>query len=258
MSHYASMRFSIYFHLCRRICHGTVFDNQNDYLEKLEEIIMKPLSGFRFIYVALVVGLATLTGCVPFTSRPTLNEARLGQGRLADDTTLRPGEVRGEIVEIQPARNQLQVRTDDNRTRVLEYDVPTTRVLYHGREYSVKELQAGDLIAFHFRPRGSVDYVDTIRLQEPVQARTAGSAIARRVPPPARPELVEGTVERIDHERGVFDVRQRSGGTVTVALPYNARPAEVDAFRSLRRGDYVKVEGEFINRDNFQLLAFSR
>jgi hypothetical protein len=231
-----------------------VFVKEMTSLEKLEEIIMKP---FRFMYVALVVGVATLTGCVPFMSRPTLNEARLGQGRLVDDTTLRPGEIRGEIVEIQPAKNQIQVRTDDNRTRVVEYDVPTTRVLYHGREYSVKDLQAGDLIAFHFRPRGSVDYVDTIRLQEPVQARAAGSAIARR-PAPPRPELVEGTVERIDHERGVFDVRQRNGGIVTVALPYNARPAEVDNFRSLRRGDYVRVEGEFINRDNFQLLAFSR
>jgi hypothetical protein len=219
---------------------------------------MKPSSGFRFTYVALIVGLAMLTGCVPLTSRPTLNEARLGQGRLVDDTALRPGEIRGEIVAIQPARNQIQVRTDDNRTRVVEYDVPTTQVLYHGREYSVKELQAGDLIAFRFRPRGSVDYVDTIRLQEPVQARAAGSAIARRPLPPARPELVEGTVERIDHQRGVFDVRQRGGEIVTVALPYNARPTEVDAFRSLRRGDYVRVEGEFINRDNFQLLAFSR
>jgi hypothetical protein len=102
-----------------------------------------------------------------------------------------------------------------------------------------------------------MDYVDTIRVQEPVQAR-AGSTNARRVPPTPRPELLEGTIERIDHERGVFEVKQRSGGNVTVALPYNARSAEIDAFRRLRIGDYVKVEGEFINRDNFQLLAFSR
>jgi hypothetical protein len=210
-----------------------------------------------FTYVAFVIGAAALTACTP-VSRPTLSEARLGQGRLVSDTALQPGEIRGEIVEIQPARNQIQVRTDDNRTRVLEYDLPTTRVFYHGREHSVQELQAGDIIAFQFRPRGSVDYIDTIRVQEPVQAR-AGSPIARRVPPSPRPEFVEGTVERIDHERGVFDVRQRSGGNiVTVALPYNARSSEVDAFRRLRSGDYVRVEGEFINRDNFQLLAFSR
>jgi len=181
----------------------------------------------------------------------------LGQGRLVSDTSLQPGEIRGEIVEITPARNQMQVRTDRDRTRVLEYDPPTTRVLYHGREHSVRELQAGDVIAFRVRPRGGVDYVDTIRVQEPVQAR-AGSATARRLPPAPRPELVEGTVERIDHERGVFDLQQRNGGIITVALPYNARSSEIEEFRRLRKGDHVRVEGEFVNRDNFQLLAFSR
>ncbi|MGH7928329.1 MAG: hypothetical protein ACREQV_11090 [Candidatus Binatia bacterium] len=221
---------------------------------------MKRLFGVRsmhfYMYLGFVIGFTAVSACVPVT-RPTLNEARLGQGRLVSDTTLQPGETRGEIVEIQPNRNQIHVRTDDNRTRVIEYDLPTTRVLYHGREHSVQDLQAGDIIAFHFRPRGGTDYVDTIRVQEPVQAR-AGSTTARRVPPPPRHEFVEGTVERIDHARGVFDVQQQSGGIVTVALPYNARSSEVDAFRRLRRGDYVRVEGEFINRDNFQLLAFSR
>jgi hypothetical protein len=207
------------------------------------------------MYIVFTVAFA-VAACVP-VPRPTLNEARLGQGRLVSDTSLQPGEIRGEIVEIQPAKKQIQVRTDDNRMRVLEYDLPTTRVFYHGREHSVEDLQAGDIIAFQFRPRGTIDYVHDIRLHEPVQAR-ARSTIARRVPPPPRSELVEGIVERIDHQRGVFDVRQRSGDTVTVALPYNARSAEIDAFRRLRRDDYVRVEGEFINSDNFQLLAFSR
>jgi hypothetical protein len=219
---------------------------------------MKHLTRFRysrlFTRLALASGVAVLHACVP-VNRPTLNEARLGQGRLVSDTNLQSGEIRGEILEIQPARQQIQVRTDDNRVRALEYDTPTTRVLYHGREHSVNELQAGDIIAFRLRPRGRVDYVDTIRVQEPVQAR-AGSAVARRVPPAPRTELVEGTVERIDHARGVFDVRQRNGATVTVALPYNARASDVDAFRRLRSGDHVTVEGEFVNRDNFQLLAF--
>jgi hypothetical protein len=209
-----------------------------------------------YILSALAIGLLTVNACTPI-DRPTLNEARLGQGRLVSDTRLEPGEIRGEIVEIQPGRRQIQVRTGDNRTRVLEYDPATTRVLYHGREHGVQELQAGDVIAFHYRPRGSIDYVDTIRVQEPVQAR-ASSTVARRVPPAPRAELVEGSIERIDQERGVFDVRQRNGSIVTVALPYNARSSDVDAFRRLRTGDYVRVEGEYINRDNFQLLAFAR
>ncbi|HWO42157.1 MAG TPA: hypothetical protein VNO43_10175 [Candidatus Eisenbacteria bacterium] len=211
-------------------------------------------TGFGLCGAVLALGLA-LSACVPMT-RPTLREARLGQGELVSDRGLRPGEIRGEIIEIQPSKQQIQVRTDDNRTRVLEYDEVGTRVLYHEREYSPRELQAGDVIAFRYRPRGGTDYIDTIRLQEPVQAR-AGSGIARR-PLPPRNEFLEGTVERIDLDRGVFDVRQRNGDIVTVALPYNARPSEIETFRRLRRGDYVRLEGEFINRDNFQVLAFSR
>jgi len=220
---------------------------------------MNPLTGScprLLAAAALAIGFMTLHACTP-VNRPTLNEARLGQGRLVSDTTLRPGEIRGEVVEIQPAKTQIHVRTDDGKRRVVEYDPLTTRVLYHGREHGVQELQAGDVIAFQFRPRGSIDYVDTIRVQEPVQAR-AGSAVARRLPPAPRTELLEGTIERIDHARGVFDVRQRNGATVTVALPYNARSSDVDVFKRLRTGDYVTVQGEFINRDNFQLLAFSR
>jgi hypothetical protein len=209
--------------------------------------------------MVFAMALTMLAGCVPpqVVSRPTLHEARLGQGQLVADTSLRPGELRAEIIEIQPAKTEIHVRADDNRTRVLGYDPVGTRVLYHGREYPVEELQAGDVIAFRPQPRRNIDYVDTVRLQEPVQAR-AGSTIARRVPPPSRPEVIEGTVESIDHDRGVFEVRPRNGGLITVALPYNARTSEVDVFRRLRRGDWVRVEGEFINRDNFQLLAFSR
>jgi hypothetical protein len=207
-------------------------------------------------YLLCGISAVALVACAT-PSRPTLSEARLGHGRLVSDTDLRPGEVRAEIVAIQPERRQIQVRTDANRTRLLEYDPISTRVLYHGREQTVQDLQAGDVIAYRFSPRGTTDYVDTIRVQEPVQAR-AGVSTARRSSPEPRSELIEGTVERIDRQRGIFDVRQRNGSTVTVALPYNARPSDVDNFRRLRDGDYVRVEGEFINRDNFQLMAFAR
>ena len=43
---------------------------------------------------------------------------------------------------------------------------------------------------------------------------------------------------------------------VTVSVPYNARAADVDNFRALLRGDPVRVEGEFVNPDNLQLLSF--
>jgi hypothetical protein len=179
-----------------------------------------------------------------------LNEVRLGQARsdVATDPRLEPGEVRGEIAEIDPSRREIRVITDDGRREVLPYDANRTRVVYHGRDYVVENLQAGDVIAYRRPPRSS-DLVDLVRVYEPVQARTV------RRPAATAKTIVEGTVERVNYDLGVFDVRSSAGKNVTVSVPYNARPADVDGFKRLRRGDFVRVEGEFVNPDNLQLLT---
>ena len=219
---------------------------------KLSNRLAAPVFSF-FIFT----GFVWLSGCVPVDTvqRPSLNEVRSGavRGPSAEDRRLEPGEVSAEIDQIDPARREIRVITDNGRRDVLRYDF--TRVTYHGWDYAVADLEAGDRIAFRTAPRDK-GYLESIRLQEPIQARAAPSgdrAEARR----SRNDVVEGTVDRIDYDRGIFDVLPASRGrTVTVSLPYNARRADVDSFRALRRGDRVRVEGEFVNPDNLQLLAF--
>jgi translation initiation factor IF-1 len=207
------------------------------------------------LFLGAFVAAMALAGCVPLESAPTLNEVRLGhgKGRLASDTTLESGEIRGEVTQIDPGRREVLVQTDDGRRQVLPYDINGTRVFYHGREYNVESLESGDIVAFRFPYRSS--YVERIRVQEPVQAR-AGTTLAGRAPLAPNSTVVEGTVERLHPNLGAFDVRSRSGRMVTVSVPYNARTADVDNFRRLRTGDYVRIEGEFVNSDNLQLLAF--
>ena len=148
---------------------------------------------------------------------------------------------------------ELYLVADNGQRQVVPFDLNRTRVIYHGRDYSVDSLEAGDRVAYLPAPR-SRGYVNIIRIQEPVQARSA--------PPPARvaarprTDVVEGTVERIDTNLGIFEVAPRTGRMVTVTVPYNARQSAIEDFRSLRRGDLVRVEGEFVNSDNLQLLAF--
>jgi len=202
--------------------------------------------------LGLAAGLSLLLGCV---AGPTLHETRRGESLPGPDTTLQPGEIRAEVVQVTPNRNEIQVRSDDNRTRVLRYDLTRTRVTYQGRDYSVENLEAGDIIAFQTQPRDST--IDTIRVQQPVQARAASTS-GRPATGLTRGEVLEGIVDRIDYDRGIFDVRTRDRGIVTVALPFNARTSDVDAFRRLRNGDNVRLEGEFVNRDNFQVLTISR
>ena len=205
-------------------------------------------------FFAAAMAVTALAACVPVQSAPTLNEVRLGHGKaLATDSTLNPGETRGEVTQIDPARREVLVQTDDGRRQALPYDINRTRVVYHDRDYAIESLESGDIVAFRFPYRDS--YVDTIRVQEPVQARTGGT-LARREPLPPRSSVIEGTVERVQPDLAAFDVRARSGRMVTVSVPYNARTADIDNFRRLRTGDYVRVEGEFVNPNSLQLLAF--
>jgi hypothetical protein len=224
--------------------------------------MMKP--SIRFWYASLMrlaiiaITLTAFISCVPIepVTRPTLNEVRLGSARgpTADDTKLRPGEIEGEVTEVNRPRQEVYVVTTDGHRQTLPYDFDRTIVVYHGREYTIDNLEAGDLIAYKSASTGS-GYIETIRIQEPVQARSA-SRVAELVPPRPRTAVVEGTVERVDYSLGVFDVRPRAGRRVTVSVPYNARVADVDSFRTLRRGDPVRVEGEFVSPDNLQLLSF--
>jgi hypothetical protein len=217
--------------------------------------------GLPALYGAvLALGLVTLIGCsAEVARRPTLAEARAGQRPQESDTTLRTGEVAAEVAEVDPAHREIRVIwMEGGRRDIIPYDLAYTHVVFHGYSYPADALQAGDIIAFVPAPRPN-PYIDTVRLQVPVQARSGVSPYARATVPAPRAQMVEGTVERIDYDHGVFDLRPRNGGRpVTVALPYNARGADVDNFRRLRNGDYVRVEGEFVNADNVQLMAFVR
>jgi hypothetical protein len=214
----------------------------------------------RLVFSSLVFAASamSLAGCVPLETvqKPTLREVRLGnvQGQVTEDNRLQPGEVQAEVDQIDRSRREIHALTGGGGQRVIPYDIDRTHVVYHDWDYTVNDLESGDLIAYYPVPRDR-NYVETIRVQKPVQARPVSST-ARRSPPPPRNDVVEGTVERVDTNRGFFDVRPRSGGTVTISVPYNARAADVDYFRSLRRGDSVRVEGEFVDRDNLQLLSF--
>jgi len=206
----------------------------------------------------IIAAAMSLAGCAPMerVSRPTLDQVRLGnaRGQVAEDTKLLAGEVRGEIDRVDRGRREISVIADDGRRQLLPYDIDRTHVVYHGWDYAVDNLEAGDRVAFRPLPR-SVSYIETIRVLEPVQARS-GTTIARPLPARARADVVEGTVERVDPSLGTFDLRPPTGRTITVSVPYNAKTADVDSFRSLRRGDRVRVEGEFVNSESLQLLSF--
>jgi hypothetical protein len=94
-------------------------------------------------------------------------------------------------------------------------------------------------------------YANLIRVQESVRDR--GGITTR---PGTGIQTIDGRVEQVDFQRSSFEIRGQSGERIFVSLPYNARRSDVDRFRALRAGDYVRVEGRFLDRERFELESF--
>lgn len=158
-----------------------------------------------------------------------------------------------EVERVDTSPREIHLRDNSGRTSVVGYDA-RTRVIYRGREYSVTQLEAGDIVTVELKQdsRGN-SYANLIRVQESVRDR---GGIPTR--PGTGIQTVDGRVQWVDFQRNSFEMRDQSGERVIVSLPSNARRSDVDRFRVLRDGDYVRVEGRFLDRNRFELESFLR
>jgi hypothetical protein len=156
----------------------------------------------------------------------------------------------GEVRNVDLRARGIELRTDSGRREFVHYD-SNTRVVYRQQEYAVSNLEPGDYVAM----RGQQDrdgryYTDSITVRESAQERGSYGS------PGDRSKRLEGTVSYIDSRRGTFEVRNRDGRTVVVAMPFNASRADRERFNRLREGDRVRVEGAYVGQDRFELDAF--
>jgi Domain of unknown function (DUF5666) len=181
--------------------------------------------------------------------------AELGQlGNLGDYGNWVGSELAGEVRAIDTRARQIDLSTDNGRRFLVRYD-NNTRVSYRQRDYAVADLEPGDYIAARAQQdRDGRYFTDLIIVKESVQERGGyGGGGGGNV---ARLERLEGRVEYVDSRRGTFEIRDRSNRLVVVSLPYDAPRAISDRFKRLREGDYVRVEGRFLNRERFELENF--
>jgi len=195
--------------------------------------------------ITLAMALTLTIGCmenIALVGRPTLQ--------------LEPEEIFAEIARVDSRSRQLHLRSESNRDRAVGYSADA-RVLYRGRDYSIAQLESGDKVSMQLRQdaRGN-SYTDLIRVQETVQDQNQ----SRRGDdgPAPRIQTLDGRVEQLDFQRRSFEIRDQSRERVIVSLPSNAERLDEDRFRALRDGDYVRVEGRFLDRQRFELAAFLR
>ncbi len=193
----------------------------------------------------LAMALTLSTGCME-------NIALIGRPTLQLDQE----EIFAEIARVDSGSRQLHLRPEDSRDRTVGYSADA-RVLYRGREYSIAQLERGDKVSMQLKQdsRGN-SYTDLIRVQETIQDRTQ----SRRGDdgPESRMQTLDGRVEQLDFQRRSFEIRDQSREPVIVSLPSDAQRPDVDRFRALRDGDYVRVEGRFLDRKRFELATFLR
>ena len=201
--------------------------------------------------LTLALALTLSAGC------GDANFALVGRDTLpASATQTVPDEFVATVEQVNTGSREIDLRPNDGRSRVVGYSIDT-RVMYRGREYPVSRLEAGDIVAMQLRQdsRGN-SYTDLIRVQESGRDRNqsrgdtsgAGTGI----------QTMDGRVERVEFQRSSFEIRDRSRERVLVSLPDNARRSDLDRFRALRSGDYVRVEGRFLDRERFELDSFLR
>jgi hypothetical protein len=162
----------------------------------------------------------------------------------------------GEVRDVDTRARQIELSTDAGRKFLVRYD-NDTRVSYRQRDYTVANLEPGDYVTMRAQQdRDGRYFTDLITVKESVQERggyggnSSGSGSVERL------EKLEGRVEFVDSRRGTLEIRDRNNRLVVVSLPYNASRAISDRLNRLREGDYVRMEGRFLNRDRFELENF--
>jgi hypothetical protein len=163
----------------------------------------------------------------------------------------------GEVRNIDNRAGQIELRTDSGRNLLVRYN-DNTRVTYRQRDYAVSNLEPGDYVAMRAQQdRDGRYFTDLITVKESVQERGGYSGSSGGSGNVERLAKLEGRVEYVDSRRGTFEIRDRSNRPIVVALPYNAPRSISDRLDRLREGDYVRMEGRFLNQDRFELEAFT-
>ena len=156
-------------------------------------------------------------------------------------------EVYGEVQYVDTQRQQIQVRTQQGQTGSVYFD-SRTRVVYQQQEYPVTALERGDEVGMRVQQtQQGAPYTDYIVVTRSVQERGGGVSSSAL-------QQAEGRVGWVDANRGQFQLL--TSRNVIVALPYNSRSTDVSRFRSLRQGDYVRVEGRLVSQDRLELERF--
>jgi hypothetical protein len=162
-------------------------------------------------------------------------------------------QLSGTVQGLDTRNQQIGLQQSNGQTVALAYD-NNTKVVYQDRVYNVTSLDPGDQVVARIQSTNSgAYYTDSVVVTQPVNGSTnTGSTSSSS----GVVQSLQGTVRAVDRNAGVFTMDAGTNVTLTVSLPYNANRTDVTKFQNLRSGDYVRLQGVYLNNSRVELRQF--
>jgi outer membrane lipoprotein SlyB len=159
------------------------------------------------------------------------------------------GQLTGTIRGVDSRSQQISIQQSDGQTVPVYYD-NQTQVVYQNQNYSPTALENGDRVTARIQANGNSYYTDYVQVDQSVNGTGVGSS--------SNVQLLQGTVRQVDLRNGWFTVVDTNGfNTLTVTVPNNLSTNDINRFRSLRNGDFVRFYGVYLNNSQIQLRQFN-
>ena len=170
-------------------------------------------------------------------------------GVLGGGSQQQSGQLTGTIRGVDSRSQQISIQQSNGQTVPVYYD-NQTQVVYQNQSYSPSALENGDRVTARIQANGNNYYTDYVQVDQSVNGTSGGYS--------SNVQQLQGTVRQVDMRNGWFTVVDTNGyNTLTVTVPSNLNTNDINRFRSLRNGDFVRFYGVYLNNTQVQLRQFN-
>jgi hypothetical protein len=157
-------------------------------------------------------------------------------------------QLSGTIRGVDTRSQQIAIQQSNGQTVPVYYD-NQTQVVYQNQNYPPTSLENGDRVTARIQANGNNYYTDYVQVDQSVSGTGTGSS--------SNVQLLQGTVRQVDLRNGWFTVDTNGYNTLTVIVPSNMNTNDINRFRSLRSGDFVRFYGQYTSSSQVQLRQFN-
>jgi Cu/Ag efflux protein CusF len=161
-------------------------------------------------------------------------------------------QVSGTVLGVDTRSQQIALQTSDGQQVNLAFD-NQTQVVYQNQQYPVTNLERGDQVTARIQQSNNGYYTDLVQVDQSASSSgggTYGGTASGNV------QTIQGTVQQVDLQNGLFSLNTNQYGQIIVAMPYNVTRTDQNRFQNLRRGESVRLYGVFLNNQRVELRQF--